>query len=207
MRKPADRRRHGLQAPVTLLSAAAVAAAAVLASSLLLAGCSFDYRSTELDEELAEEVPNTVLNGVEHTVMSGDRLTAVLRIDRVESYHDRDLLILSGIHFTEFDGDGGVITEAWADRVEYRSKTGDARAEGRVAVSSHREDAHITATGLNWNDAERTLTGDEGAEVVLERGDGSRLAGVGFEADVARRIVRYLGPVSGSLVVDRAVDR
>ena len=132
---------------MTLLSPSACAAA-VLASALLLAGCSFDYRSTELDEELAEEVPNTVLNGVEHTVMSGDRLTAVLRIDRVESYHDRDLLILSGIHFTEFDGDGGVITEAWADRVEYRSKTGDARAEGSVAVVAGRMD--ITATGLNW---------------------------------------------------------
>ena len=176
---------------------------AALASALLLAGCSFDYRSTELDEELAEEVPNTVLNGVEHTVMSGDRVTAVLRIDRVESYHERDLLILTGIHLTEYDGDGGVITEAWADRAEYHSKTGDARAEGKVVVSSEREDAHITAAGLNWSDSERMLRGDGGAKVAIERGDGSRLEGVGFEADVARRIVRYLGPVSGSLVVDR----
>ena len=198
MRTAADRRRHGFRGRLTSLSASAA-----LASAMLLAGCSFDYRSTELDEELAEEVPNTVLNGVEHTVMSGDRVTAVLRIDRVESYDERDLLVLSGIHFTEFDADGLVITEAWAERAEYRSKTGDARAEGSVVVSSDREDARITATGLNWSDSERILTGDEGEEVVLERGDGSRLAGTGFEADVARRIVRYLGPVSGSLVVDR----
>ena len=201
MRTPADRRRHGFRGRLT-----SVSASAALASALLLAGCSFDYRSTELDEELAEEVPNTVLNGVEHTVMSGDRVTAVLRIDRVESYDERDLLILSGIHFTEFDADGLVITEAWAERAEYRSKTGDARAEGSVMVSSDREDARITATGLNWNETERMLTGDDGAEVVLEWGDGSRLAGFDFEADVARRIVRYLGPVSGSLVVDRVVD-
>ena len=198
MRTPADRRRHGFRGRLT-----SVSASAALASAMLLAGCSFDYRSTELDEELAEEVPNTVLNGVEHTVMSGDRVTAVLRIDRVESYDERDLLVLSGIHFTEFDADGLVITEAWAERAEYRSKTGDARAEGSVVVSSDREDARITATGLNWSDAERMLTGDDGAEVVLEWGDGSRLAGFDFEADVARRIVRYLGPVSGSLVVDR----
>lgn len=198
MRTPADRRRHGFRGRLT-----SVSAPAALASAILLAGCSFDYRSTELDEELAEEVPNTVLNGVEHTVMSGDRVTAVLRIDRVESYDERDLLVLSGIHFTEFDADGLVITEAWAERAEYRSKTGDARAEGSVVVSSDREDARITATGLNWSDAERVLTGDEGAEVVLEWGDGSRLAGFDFEADVARRIVRYLGPVSGSLVFDR----
>lgn len=202
MRTPDDRRRHGFRGRLTSLSASAA-----LASAMLLAGCSFDYRSTELDEELAEEVPNTVLNGVEHTVMSGDRVTAVLRIDRVESYDERDLLILSGIHFTEFDADGLVITEAWAERAEYRSKTGDARAEGSVVVSSERADARITATGLNWSDAERILTGDEGEEVVLERGDGSRLTGVDFEADVARRIVRYLGPVSGSLVFDRVVDR
>lgn len=198
MRMPADRRRHGFRGRLTALSASAA-----LAAALLLAGCSFDYRSTELDEELAEEVPNTVMNGVEHVVMSGDRLTAVLRIDRVESYRERDLLILSGIHYTEFDGDGAVITEAWAERAEYRSKTGDARAEGSVVVSSAREDAHITAEGLNWRDSERMLTGDEGADVVLERGDGSRLAGEGFEADVGRRIIRYLGPVSGSLVMDR----
>ena len=198
MRTPADRRRHGFRGRLT-----SVSASAALASAMLLAGCSFDYRSTELDEELAEEVPNTVLNGVEHTVMSGDRVTAVLRIDRVESYDERDLLVLSGIHFTEFDADGLVITEAWAERAEYRSKTGDARAEGSVVVSSDREDARITARGLNWSDAERMLTGDDGAEVVLEWGDGSRLAGFDFEADVARRIVRYLGPVSGSLVFDR----
>ena len=203
MRTPADRRRHGLRGRLTSVSASAALASAMLASAMLLAGCSFDYRSTELDEELAGEVPNTVLNGVEHTVMSGDRVTAVLRIDRVESYDERDLLVLSGIHFTEFDADGLVITEAWAERAEYRSKTGDARAEGSVVVASDREDARITATGLNWSDAERMLTGDDGAEVVLEWGDGSRLAGFDFEADVARRIVRYLGPVSGSLVFDR----
>ena len=198
MRTPADRRRHGFRGRLTSLSASAA-----LASAMLLAGCSFDYRSTELDDELAEEVPNTVANGVVHTVMSGDRVTAVLRIDRVESYHERDLLILSGIHFTEFDADGLVTTEAWAERAEYRSETGDARAEGSVVVSSDREDARISATGLNWSDSERILTGDDGAQVVLEWGDGSRLDGTGFEADVARRIVRYLGPVSGSLVFDR----
>jgi len=197
MRVPVDRRRHGVRTrPTRLLPSAALAA-------LLLAGCSFDYRSTSLDDELAEEVPNTVLNGVEHTVMSGDRVIAVLRIDRMESYRERDLVILSGIHLTEFDGDGGVVAEAWADRAEYRSKTGDARAEGSVVVSSDREDARISASGLNWSDEERMLTGDEGEQVVLERGDGSRLAGSGFEADVGRRILRYLGPVSGSLVVDR----
>ena len=198
MRATADRRRHGFHGRLTSLSASAA-----LASAMLLAGCSFDYRSTELDDELAEEVPNTVANGVVHTVMSGDRVTAVLRIDRVESYDERDLLILSGIHFTEFDADGLVTTEAWAERAEYRSETGDARAEGSVVVSSDREDARITATGLNWSDSERILTGDDGAQVVLEWGDGSRLDGTGFEADVARRIVRYLGPVSGSLVFDR----
>ena len=198
MRATADRRRHGFHGRLTSLSASAA-----LASAMLLAGCSFDYRSTELDDELAEEVPNTVANGVVHTVMSGDRVTAVLRIDRVESYDERDLLILSGIHFTEFDADGLVTTEAWAERAEYRSETGDARAEGSVVVSSDREDARITATGLNWSDSERLLTGDDGAQVVLEWGDGSRLDGTGFEADVARRIVRYLGPVSGSLVFDR----
>ena len=198
MRTPADRRRHGFRGRLTSLSASAA-----LASAMLLAGCSFDYRSTELDDELAEEVPNTVANGVVHTVMSGDRVTAVLRIDRVESYDERDLLILSGIHFTEFDADGLVTTEAWAERAEYRSETGDARAEGSVVVSSDREDARISATGLNWSDSERILTGDDGAQVVLEWGDGSRLDGTGFEADVARRIVRYLGPVSGSLVFDR----
>ena len=198
MRTPADRRRHGFRGRLTSLSASAA-----LASAMLLAGCSFDYRSTELDDELAEEVPNTVANRVVHTVMSGDRVTAVLRIDRVESYHERDLLILSGIHFTEFDADGLVTTEAWAERAEYRSKTGDARAEGSVVVSSDREDARISATGLNWSDSERMLTGDDGAEVELERGDGSRLAGAGFEADVARRIIRFLGPVSGTWVVDR----
>ena len=199
MRRTCDGLRPALRTRLSSLTASAV----LLASVAICAGCSFDYRATSLEEELAEAVPNTVLRSVEHTVMRGDRVAAVLRIDRVESYRERDLLLLFGIHFTEFDSSGSVLTEAWAERAEYYSKTGDARAEGEVVVSSRREDARITAAGLNWNDAELTLSGDEGAEVALERTDGSSISGVDFEADVARRIVRFLGPASGDLVVDR----
>lgn len=208
MRRPVDRRRPAVRARRL---AAGLAAA-------LLAGCSFDYRPTELQDELSEAVPNTVLRGVEHTVVRDGRIAAVLRVDRVESYDERDLGVLSGIRFTEFDRSGNVVTEARADRAEYHFETDDARAEGSVVVESRRDDARIAAAAMRWREAERLLTSDAsageggageggasagGGEVVIERGDGSRITAAGFEADVARRVIRFLGPVSGRLAADR----
>lgn len=201
--------------------AAGLAAAGLAAA--LLAGCSFDYRPTALQDELSEAVPNTVLRGVEHTVVRDGRIAAVLRVDRVESYDERDLGVLSGIRFTEFDRSGNVVTEARADRAEYHFETDDARAEGSVVVESRRDDARIAAAAMRWREAERMLTSDAsagedgageggagegsasagGGEVVIERGDGSRITAAGFEADVARRVIRFLGPVSGRLAADR----
>lgn len=214
MRRPVDRRRPAVRA--RRLAAAGLAAA-------LLAGCSFDYRPTALQDELSEAVPNTVLRGVEHTVVRDGRIAAVLRVDRVESYDERDLGVLSGIRFTEFDRSGNVVTEARADHAEYHFETDDARAEGSVVVESRRDDARIAAAAMRWREAERMLTSDAsagedgagedgageggasagGGEVVIERGDGSRITAAGFEADVARRVIRFLGPVSGRLAADR----
>lgn len=203
MRRPVDRRRPAVRARRL---AAGLAAAGLAAA--LLAGCSFDYRPTELQDELSEAVPNTVLRGVEHTVVRDGRIAAVLRVDRVESYDERDLGVLSGIRFTEFDRSGNVVTEARADRAEYHFETDDARAEGSVVVESRRDDARIAAAAMRWREAERLLTSDASAsagsgEVVIERGDGSRITAAGFEADVARRVIRFLGPVSGRLAADR----
>lgn len=213
MRRPVDRRPAGRARRLAWGLAAA-----------LLAGCSFDYRSTSLEDELSEAVPNTVLLGVEHTVVRDGRVAAVLRVDRVESYDERDVGVLYGIHFTEFDRSGSVVTEAWADRAEYHLETDDARAEGSVVVESRRDDARIAAAAMRWRESERMLTSDGsakdggakesgaeggssaeggGAEVVIERGDGSRVTAAGFEADVARRVIRFLGPVSGRLAADR----
>lgn len=184
--RPVDRRR-----PAWVLAAA------------LLAGCSFDYRPTSLDEELAEQLPDTVLRGVEHTVVRDGRIVAVLNVDTVESYDERQVVRLFGIRFTEFDGSGSVLTEARADRAEYHVDTGDARADGSVVVESRRDDARIEAQALLWRDSERMLASGDGAEVVIERADGSRVTAAGFEADVARRAIRFLGPVSGRLVAGR----
>lgn len=174
-----------------------------VAAAALLIGCSFDYRPTTLEEEMAGEVPNTVLRSVKHTVVRDARIAALLRIDRVERYDKIATVLLSGIHFVELDRAGAVATEIWADTAVYHSDSGDARAEGSVMLASHREDAEITADALRWQDGARTLRGGEEAEVVISLGDGSTVTGVDFEADIARRVIRFLGPVSGRMNVAR----
>lgn len=203
MGRPVDRRRPARTPAARALGAAARTLGAWALGAGLLAGCSFDYRPTSLDEELADQLPDTVLRGVEHTVVRDGRIAAVLRVDRVESYDERDLVRLFGIHFTEFDGAGAVLTEAWADRAEYHVDTGDARADGSVVVESRRDDARIAADALLWRESGRTLVSGGGAEVVIERADGSRVTAAGFEADVARRVIRFLGPISGRLAAGR----
>lgn len=209
MGRPVDRRRPARKPAASRIRAAALGAAAWTLGAAwalgagLLAGCSFDYRPTSLDEELAEQLPDTVLRGVEHTVVRDGRIAAVLRVDRVESYDERDLVRLFGIHFTEFDGAGAVLTEAWADHAAYHVDTGDARADGSVVVESRRDDARIAADALLWRESGRTLVSGGGAEVVIERADGSRVTAAGFEADVARRVIRFLGPISGRLAAGR----
>lgn len=152
---------------------------------------------------MANEVPNSVLGGVTHTVVRDGKITAILSIDRVENYDTRATALLSGIYFRKFDRDGKMVTEAWADTSVYRSDSGNAHAEGSVIVSSQLEDVEIMAEGLRWHDKERRLIGNDGTEVILTRSDGSIVIGVDFEADIARRVIRFLGPVSGRWMVDQ----
>ena len=196
MFRPIDRYRSGFFAQPLLLPSI------ILALLMIWSGCSFDYAPTKLDEEFPEQLPSTVLRDVEHSVMEGNQIVALLRIKRVERYHEKSLMLLSGVYFTEFNNAGDVVTEVWADQTKYNSETGDARAEGNVVVSSRREEARIT-TRLNWNDSDRMLTSDEDIQVIVQLEDGSIVTGVDFEADIARRVFRFLGPVSGELVPNR----
>jgi len=144
-----------------------------------------------------------VLSNVEHTVMRDGRISAILHLDQVKSYNESVVLILSGIYFRKLDREGEIVTEAWADTGEYYSDSGDAQAAGSVIVSSKLEDAKIISEGLRWDDEEHILSGNDGAKVVLLHADGSTVTGVDFEIDIARRVVRFLGPVSGQRMVDR----
>ncbi len=171
--------------------------------ALLIAGCSFDYTPTTLHEELTAGVPKTLLRNVEHTVVRDGRISAILHLEQVKSYNESSVVILSGIYFQKLDSNGEISTEAWAKTGEYDTESGDAQAAGSVMVSSKLEDARIIAEGLRWDDEEHILSGNDDAQVVLLHADGSTVTGVDFEADIARRVVRFLGPVSGHRMVER----
>jgi len=77
---------------------AAVAAAAV-------SGCSLDYGAA-LADDLAEDIPDTVVFDFAHTVVENGSPRFRLEADRGESFQAKKMMKLTGIRFTEYAADG-----------------------------------------------------------------------------------------------------
>ena len=175
--------------------------ALVLAHAVLVS-CSFNYEEASLEDELSEELPDTVLANAEHTVMRDGRLSVILQAARFEHYTKRDLIVLTDVYFRELDTSGQLVTEGWADAGLYYTDSENAEVSGNVVFLSHSEESGIYAARLQWDDAEHRLYSDEGEAVTVRRDDGSEISGATFDADLARRNVRFRDAAAGTLVVE-----
>ena len=184
------------------------AGSALLAAALgaLLAGCSFDYGGDAGPEQLADEVPETVLTGVTHTVVRDGRRVAQIKARQVENFPAGGRAVLSDVRYVEYDDGGAVAATGRADRAVYYTESEDAEVAGAVELRSVSQEASLTAEELHWDHHGRLLSTGPEQVVAVIRDDGSRVQGAGFEAELRDKTISFSGPVSGRLVAETAAD-
>jgi LPS export ABC transporter protein LptC len=191
-------RKTGARLAVDLftLTAAAVAATAFF-------GCSLDYRGAGYDEKLAETTPDTVLYDFSTTSMHGKVPYIQVTAAKAETFEKKNLTILDGLRFTQFDSNGDVAASGSADHADYHTDSQDADLSGNIDVYSSQEHARITADWLSWDDDAKTLTGRADGTVAVKKDSGSSISGQGFEAELKTRTIKFSGGVRGSWVADK----
>ncbi|MBN1836018.1 MAG: LPS export ABC transporter periplasmic protein LptC [Spirochaetales bacterium] len=167
---------------------------------MLTCACSLDYNPARLDEEIAEEVPETVLLDFRHTIVTGDQVWVVLEASRAETYEKRKEIILEEVSFREYNSAGELVSEASADRAVYHTDTEDASASGTIRIDSPKEEASLEAGSLLWTREGKRLEAEPADAVRLQKQDGSIVEGRGFRADFRRRRIQFDGPVEGRYV-------
>ena len=179
---------------------------AALALAAVLGGCSFDYGSGLGPELLAEEVPETILTGVAHTVVRDGHVVAEIRAEQVENFPRDGRAVLRDVRYTEFDSDGQVAARARADRAVYYTDSEDAEVAGAVELRSASQKATLSADILRWDNDLRLLRTDPEEVVTISRDDGAHVQGAGLQVEVRRKTVRFSGSVSGLLVAESRED-
>ena len=181
---------------------------ALLAAALaaLLGACTFDYGGDPGPEQLADEVPETVLTGATHTVVRNGRVVAEIRARQIENFPGGGRAVLSDVRYVEYDGSGRMAATGRADRAVYYTESEDAEVAGAVELRSVSQEASLTAEELHWDHAGRLLSTGPDQVVAVIRDDGSRVHGAGFEAELRAKTIHFSGPVSGRLVAETAAD-
>ncbi len=151
-------------------------------------------------DEIAEDIPDTILNSFVHTQVKGGKKTFMVQSVQGEFYEKKKETFFTGVQFREFGSEGGVITEGTCEYARLYTDTDNVELWGGLRFYSAREEAQLTAEALFWNDAEGTLTAAPEALVEIEKDSGSLLRGRGFSAETGSRTVRFGGGVSGTWV-------
>jgi len=169
---------------------------------LFVAGCSLDYSQVSVTEEMSEQIPDSVLHDFTYTVVENGTPIYRLEAEKAEFYTERKETHVEKLVFREYDSDEQLITEGRSDSALFSTDTENAELEGNLRFYTSIEEARFEADYLYWNNAEKILAGSETGRVLIIEDSGSRLEGVGFEADVKRRIVEFSGPVAGTFVAE-----
>ncbi len=169
-------------------------------------GCSMDYGQGTVAENLSEEIPNSVLFDVTHTLVSGGRPVYIIRAGKAEAYHSKNLTIMYTVLFQELNEEGEIITEGWADEVRFQTDTENAELFGNIEFYSSTEEAEIRGSYLEWNSEVKTLSGGEEGQVYLQDTAGSTVTGKGFIADFRKKRIDFSGNVEGTYVEEKTND-
>lgn len=167
---------------------------------ILLSCCSMDYEEASVAEDLSEDIPNTVLFNVTHTIVNDGVPTYRIQAARAESYEKLNKTVLIDAYFQELNAEGEVITEGLADSIVFFTESEDAEMEGNIEFYSATEETYIEAEFLTWEHERKILKGREDSGVYLEKSTGSKVRGKGFEAELKEKSLRFTGDVEGVYV-------
>ena len=164
--------------------------------------CSFDYEKATVDEELSEEIPDSISFKFSQVIVYEDGARIQIEAERVESYEKLDRIMAYGLHFEEYGTDGELLAEGKADKAIYDMETEDAEFSGSVIFTSIQEKATVKTENIYWEDESRKLTTPPEVLVLFERDDGSFIEGKELEADLRRMEIRFANDVRGRIYIE-----
>ena len=159
-----------------------------------------DYEDASVAEDLSEDIPNTVLFNVSHTIVVDGIPKYRIHAQQAETYEKKKQTILREVLFRELNQKGEVITEGWVDSIVYFTDSEDAQMNGNIEFYSATEETRIEAESLSWENKQKILTGAPEETVYLEREAGSNVRGKGFQAELNKKSLRFAGEVEGEFV-------
>ncbi len=163
-------------------------------------GCSLDYSDAYVSDDMSEDIPDSVFENFRYTSIKEGSPAFLIEGDKAEFFVNKEETYLTNVRFTEYGSDGDVATEGRADSAVYFTGTENAEIEGNLRFYSSTESATVTAEYLYWDNQEKRLRGSNDGTVSVREDSGSRIQGVGFEADVRRKEVMFSGSVTGRYV-------
>ena len=172
---------------------------------LLLMGCSIDYDEAMIADDLAEDIPDTILYDFTQVEVKEGKPLYRIQAEKAESFEKQYISNLTSVQFQEFDEEREIITMGWADRVTYFTNTEDAEMEGNLTFHSKREEGSVSGEYLYWENETKILKSKTEYTVELEKDSGSNITGTGFEADFTTEHIIFTGKTEG-IWVDEEED-
>ncbi|MEJ2664129.1 MAG: LPS export ABC transporter periplasmic protein LptC [Spirochaetia bacterium] len=167
---------------------------------ILIWGCSLDYKGAFGGEKQREEIPDTILYNFKHVVVEDNKKLFQIEADEATVFKKKQETLLENIHFLEYDKDGNIVTEGFADNARFHTGSEDAEIWGSVYFYSAREGAELLTPSLSWKKDSKVLQADPKDLVRINKDDGSYIQGRGFLADLRRKSVSFLSQVRGRIV-------
>jgi LPS export ABC transporter protein LptC len=174
----------------------------LILSHVFSLSCSFDYDEATVDEELSEEIPDSISFKFSQVIVYEDGARIKLEAERVEVYEKLNQITAYGLHFEEYGADGELLAEGKANKAIYDMETEDAEFSGSVIFTSIQEKATVKTEGIYWEDESRMLTTPPDVLVLFEKDDGSFIEGKELEADLRRMEIRFANDVRGRINIE-----
>jgi LPS export ABC transporter protein LptC len=171
-----------------------------LLTVLFFGGCTFDYGNAPAEDS---NQPDITMNDVEYVrVRSADPVVR-FQAQRAERYEKRQTMELQDFSFEQFGNHGEDINAAGrAGTASVELESGNIRLGGGVSIAVDSEDITIETEQLEWQDKERTLSGEEEGTVNVLRENGTSFTGWGFTANARNRTWEFSGGVEGTYIHD-----
>jgi LPS export ABC transporter protein LptC len=167
---------------------------------LILSGCTFDYGNAPAEDS---GMPDITMNDVEYVRVRNAEPVVRFQAQRAERYEKRQLMELQNFSFEQFGNNVEEVNasgRAGAASVELES--GNIRLGGGVSIAVESEDITIETEALDWQDKERSLSGEEEGPVNILRENGTSFTGWGFTANTRSRTWEFSGGVEGTYIQD-----
>lgn len=164
---------------------------------IFISGCSLDYSTAMIPEDLSEKVPETIFINFYKIRIKDGRVFNKIEAEKAENYTKKKHMVLENVKFTELDKTGEVVTQGRADKAVIYTETDDSDISGNIYFYSLTEETEIFAENLFWKDESRKLSAKPDDLVVVKKDDGSYIQGKGFRTDFRLREIVFTNGVVG----------